>query len=455
MGGNILSGIIGIYSPNRTDTSQIAYYGLYALQHRGQASTGIAVNNNGFVDYHKEQGLVNEVFSKDIIDRLMGNIAIGHVRYASSQQSKEKSNVEPLVVGYRKGALALSLDGSIVNAKALRDELEDKGVIFQSTLDAEVIANLIARYHRDGLEEAIIEAIDAIKGSYSIVMMNANSLIAARDPHALRPMVLGRINNGYIIASETCAFDTIGAEFIRDINAGEMIVIDENGVSTVHEKKGKVSHCLFEFIYFARPDSQVDYRSIYTARIEIGRQLARESPVDGDIVIGAPDSGVVSAVGYAEQSKIPYRDGLIKNRYVGRTFIEPTQGLREQGVKIKLNVLKDNVNGKKVVLVDDSIVRGTTVKRIIDLLRNAGAKEVHVRVSSPPVRHSCYLGVDMPTNQHLMAAGKTVEEIRKELGADSLYYISLDGLRKAIGGDEGFCVGCFTGQYPVQGEMNL
>jgi len=450
-----LSGIIGIYSPNRTDTSQIAYYGLYALQHRGQASTGIAVNNNGFVDYHKEQGLVNEVFSKDIIDRLMGNIAIGHVRYASSQQSKEKSNVEPLVVGYRKGALALSLDGSIVNAKALRDELEDKGVIFQSTLDAEVIANLIARYHRDGLEEAIIEAIDAIKGSYSIVMMNANSLIAARDPHALRPMVLGRINNGYIIASETCAFDTIGAEFIRDINAGEMIVIDENGVSTVHEKKGKVSHCLFEFIYFARPDSQVDYRSIYTARIEIGRQLARESPVDGDIVIGAPDSGVVSAVGYAEQSKIPYRDGLIKNRYVGRTFIEPTQGLREQGVKIKLNVLKDNVNGKKVVLVDDSIVRGTTVKRIIDLLRNAGAKEVHVRVSSPPVRHSCYLGVDMPTNQHLMAAGKTVEEIRKELGADSLYYISLDGLRKAIGGDEGFCVGCFTGQYPVQGEMNL
>lgn len=450
-----MSGIIGIYSPNRTDTSQIAYYGLYALQHRGQASTGIAVNNNGFVDYHKEQGLVNEVFSKDIIDRLMGNIAIGHVRYASSQQSKEKSNVEPLVVGYRKGALALSLDGSIVNAKALRDELEDKGVIFQSTLDAEVIANLIARYHRDGLEEAIIEAIDAIKGSYSIVMMNANSLIAARDPHALRPMVLGRINNGYIIASETCAFDTIGAEFIRDINAGEMIVIDENGVSTVHEKKGKVSHCLFEFIYFARPDSQVDYRSIYTARIEIGRQLARESPVDGDIVIGAPDSGVVSAVGYAEQSKIPYRDGLIKNRYVGRTFIEPTQGLREQGVKIKLNVLKDNVNGKKVVLVDDSIVRGTTVKRIIDLLRNAGAKEVHVRVSSPPVRHSCYLGVDMPTNQHLMAAGKTVEEIRKELGADSLYYISLDGLRKAIGGDEGFCVGCFTGQYPVQGEMNL
>ncbi len=444
-----MSGIIGIYSPNRVDASQIAYYGLYALQHRGQASTGIAVNNNGFVDYHKGQGLVNEVFSKDVIERLIGNIAIGHVRYATSYDSKDKTNVEPLVVGYRKGALALSLDGSIVNAKALRDELEDKGVIFQSTLDAEVIANLIARYHKDRLEEAIMKALDDIKGSYSIVMMNANSLIVARDPHALRPMVLGKIRDGYIVASETCAFDTIGAEFIRNINAGEMIVIDETGVRTVREKKGKVSHCLFEYIYFARPDSQVDNRSIYTARIEIGRQLAKESPVDADIVIGAPDSGIVSAVGYAEESKIPYRDGLIKNRYVGRTFIQPTQELREQGVKIKLNVLKDNVNGKRVVLVDDSIVRGTTIKRIIELLKKAGAKEVHVRISSPPVTHSCYLGMDTPNEEFLMAKGMTVEDIRKQLGADSLYYISLEGLIKAIGGDDGFCTGCFTGGYPV------
>ena len=444
-----MSGIIGIYSPNRVDASQIAYYGLYALQHRGQASTGIAVNNNGFVDYHKGQGLVNEVFSKDVIERLIGNIAIGHVRYATSYDSKDKTNVEPLVVGYRKGALALSLDGSIVNAKALRDELEDKGVIFQSTLDAEVIANLIARYHKDRLEEAIMKALDDIKGSYSIVMMNANSLIVARDPHALRPMVLGKIRDGYIVASETCAFDTIGAEFIRNINAGEMIVIDETGVRTVREKKGKVSHCLFEYIYFARPDSQVDNRSIYTARIEIGRQLAKESPVDADIVIGAPDSGIVSAVGYAEESKIPYRDGLIKNRYVGRTFIQPTQELREQGVKIKLNVLKDNVNGKRVVLVDDSIVRGTTIKRIIELLKKAGAKEVYVRISSPPVTHSCYLGMDTPNEEFLMAKGMTVEDIRKQLGADSLYYISLEGLIKAIGGDDGFCTGCFTGGYPV------
>jgi len=444
-----LSGIIGIYSPNRVDASQIAYYGLYALQHRGQASTGIAVNNNGFVDYHKGQGLVNEVFSKDVIERLIGNIAIGHVRYATSHDSKDKTNVEPLVVGYRKGALALCLDGSIVNAKALRDELEDKGVIFQSTLDAEVIANLIARYHKDRLEEAIMKALDDIKGSYSIVMMNASSLIAARDPHAIRPMVLGKIKDGYIIASETCAFDTIGADIIRNIDAGEMIVIDENGVRTVCQKKGKVSHCLFEYIYFARPDSQVDNRSIYTARIEIGRQLARESPVDADIVIGAPDSGIVSAVGYAEESKIPYRDGLIKNRYVGRTFIQPTQELREQGVKIKLNVLKDNVNGKRVVLVDDSIVRGTTIKRIIELLKKAGAKEVHVRISSPPVTHSCYLGMDTPNEEFLLAKSMTVEDIRKQLGADSLYYISLEGLIKAIGGDDGFCTGCFTGGYPV------
>ena len=444
-----MSGIIGMYSPNRTDASQIAYYGLYALQHRGQASTGIAVNNYGFIDYHKGQGLVNEVFPKDVIERLMGNIAIGHVRYATGQDSKDKNNVEPLVVGYRKGALALCLDGSITNAKALRDDLEDKGVIFQSTLDAEVIANLIARYHKDRLEEAIIRAIDDIKVSYSIVMMNANSLIVARDPHALRPMVLGRVKEGYIVASETCAFDTIGAEFIRNIKAGEMIVIDEKGVRTVQEKKGKISHCLFEFIYFARPDSYVDNRSIYTARIEIGRQLARESPVDGDIVIGAPDSGIVSAVGYAEESQIPYRDGLIKNRYVGRTFIEPTQELREQGVRIKLNVLKDNVNGKRVILVDDSIVRGTTVKRIIELLKKAGAKEVHVRISSPPVTHSCYLGVDTPNEEFLMAKGMTVEDVRRKLGADSLYYISLEGLMKAIGGDDGFCTGCFTGGYPV------
>lgn len=446
---SILSGVIGIYSNNRKDVSQIAYYGLYALQHRGQASTGIAVNNNGFVDYNKGLGLVNEVFSRDTIERLIGNIAIGHIRYASYRENKDLNIAEPLAVGYKKGALTLSMDGSIVNAKEIRDKLEDNGVIFQSNLDSEVIANLIARHHRNGLEEAVIKAIDEVKGSFSIVIMSSDKLIGVRDPYGLKPLTLGSIKDGYILASETCAFDTIGAEFIRDIKPGEMVVIDEKGVSTIRIKSENKSHCLFEYIYLARPDSQMDGRSIYRARIEAGRQLYRESPVEGDIVIGAPDSGIVSAIGYAEESKIPYREGLIKNRYVGRTFIEPTQELREQGVKIKLNALRENINNKRVILVDDSIVRGTTIRRIIEILRKAGAKEVHVRISSPPVTRSCYLGVDTPMEDNLMAHSMTVEEIRKSLGADSLCYLSLEGLIKAVGGDSEFCRGCFTGEYPV------
>lgn len=444
-----MSGVIGIYSRNRKDTCKIAYYGLYALQHRGQASTGIAVNNNGFVDYHKGSGLVNEVFSRDIIDRLIGNIAIGHVRYDSYQKGKDLNIVEPLAVGYKRGALALSMDGSIVNSNTLRDKLEDNGVIFQSSLDSEVIANVIARYHKDELDDAVIKAIDHIKGAYSMVIMSSDRLIGVRDPYGLKPLVIGSIRDGYILASETCAFDTIGAEFIRDVEPGEMVVIDEKGIRTARLKPGKKSLCLFEFIYLARPDSQMDGRSVYRARIEAGRQLYRECPVEADIVIGAPDSGIVSAIGYAEESKIPYREGLIKNRYVGRTFIEPTQELREEGVRIKLNVLKENIKDKKVILVDDSIVRGTTIRRIIDLLRKGGAKEIHVRISSPPVTGSCYLGVDTPNEENLMANNMTVEEIGKEIGADSLYYLSLEGLIKAVGGEDEFCTGCFGGEYPV------
>ncbi|NLX61534.1 MAG: amidophosphoribosyltransferase [Tissierellia bacterium] len=427
-----MSGVIGIYSKNRKDVAQIAYYGLYALQHRGQASAGIAVNNNGFIDYHKGLGLLSEVFSRDIIDRLMGNIAVGHVKYAHSKDISFNI-VEPLAVGYKKGALALSMDGSIVNTKELRDRLEDHGVIFQSTLDTEVIANLIARYHRDDLDQAVIEAIDEVEGSYSIVLMGSDRLIGLRDPHGLKPLVVGRIKDGYVLASESCAFDTIGAEFIRDIEPGEIVVIDEKGLRTARLKAGERKISLFEYIYLARPDSKMDGISIYSARIEAGRQLYRECPTDADIVIGAPDSGIVSAIGYSEESKIPYREGLIKNRYVGRTFIEPTQQLRELGVRIKLNVLKENIEGKRVVLVDDSIVRGTTIRRIIDLLRKAGAREIHVRVSSPPVRDPGDLGLDTPEEENLLAKGKTVEEIRQELGADSLYYLSLEGLMKAIG----------------------
>lgn len=445
-----MSGVVGIYSNDRNNVSQIIYYGLYALQHRGQVSAGIAVNNNGFVDYFKDLGLVHEVFPKDVIDRLMGNIALGHVRYAYKGEARTTKNAEPLVVGYKRGALALVHDGSIVNAQSIREELEDKGTIFQSDIDAEVIANLIARYHRDDVEEAIIKALEDIKGSYGLIIMTNDRLIGARDPHGVKPLSLGRFGESYLLASETCAFDTIGAEFVRDIQPGEVVVVDENGLRSISNKPKERRLCLFETIYFARPDSKIDGKSIYLNRIEAGRQLAREAAVDADIVIGAPDSGIVAAIGYAQESKIPYAEGLIKNRYVGRTFIEPTQELREQGVRIKLNPLKENIEGKRVILVDDSIVRGTTIKRTVAMLKNAGAKEVHVRIASPPVTNSCHLGMDTPNKENLIAANMTIEEIKDTIGADSLCYLSLKGLIESQGGDNGFCRGCFTGSYPIK-----
>lgn len=445
-----MSGIAGIYSREKTHVSQIIYYGLYGIQHRGQMSSGIAVNNNGFIDYFKDLGLVHEVFPKEVMDRLRGNIAIGQVRYAFSDEGKDVKNAEPLVVGYRRGALAIVHDGSIVNFSKLRDRLEDNGAIFQSDLDAEVIANLIARHHRDSMEEAIVKALEEVVGSYALIVMTKDGLIGARDPLGIKPLSLGRFGDDYVLASETCAFDTMGAEFIRDIRPGEIIVIDENGIKSIYEKSTHRSLCLFESIYFARPDSKVDGKSVYLARIEAGRILAKESPVDADIVIGAPDSGIVAAIGYAEESGIPYAEGIIKNRYVGRTFIQPTQELREQGVKIKLNVLKENVEGKRLILVDDSIIRGTTIKRTVDMLKKAGAKEVHVRISSPPVTNTCYLGMDTPNEENLVAANMSVQDIKDMIGADSLKYISLDGLLKAAGENNGFCRGCFTGKYPIE-----
>lgn len=444
-----MSGVFGIYSKNRKDVSSIAYYGVYALQHRGQVSSGIAVNNNGFVDYYKDLGLVNEVFSKEIIEGLMGNIAIGHIRYASQHEGKNKNNIQPLAVGYKRGALALSLDGSITNSKEMRSQLEDMGSIFQSELDAEVIANMIARYHKDNVEEAVIKTITSMKGSYSMILMTSDKLIGARDPFGLKPLALGRLDDEYILSSETCAFDTIGADFVRDIEPGEVVAIDEKGITTILNKPMKRNSCLFEYIYLARPDSHIDGRSVYASRLESGRELFRELKTEADIVIGAPDSGIVAAIGYSQESNIPYAEGMVKNRYVGRTFIQPTQELREQGVKIKLNALKENIDGKKIILVDDSIVRGTTLKRTVDLLKRAGAKEIHVRISSPPVTDSCYLGIDTPSKENLIAANKTVEEIREEIGADSLYYLSLNGLIKAVGENKGFCTGCFTGSYPI------
>ena len=447
-----MSGIVGIYSNEIEHVSSLIYYGLYGLQHRGQVSSGIAVNNNGFVDYFRDNGLVHEVFPKDIMDGLRGNIGIGQVRYAFKDEGINNKNLEPLVVGYRQGALALTHDGNIVNFKSLRDELENSGSIFQSDLDAEVIANLIARYHKGDLEEAVKMALDDLVGSYALTIMTSDVLIGARDPKGIKPLSIGKLKDSYVLASETCAFDTMGAEFIRDVKPGEIVVIDKNGLRTIREKDSKRSLCLFELIYFARPDSLIDGESIYLSRIEAGRILAKEQPADGDIVIGAPDSGIVAAIGYAEESGIPYAEGIIKNRYVGRTFIQPTQELREQGVKIKLNVLRENIEGKKVILVDDSIIRGTTMKRTVKMIKDAGAKEVHVRISSCPVRNSCYLGMDTPDRKNLIAANYSLDEIRDIMGADSLEYLSLDGLLEAAGGEKGFCKGCFTGEYPVERE---
>ncbi len=443
-----MSGVLGIYGKDVKKISQMMYYGLYALQHRGQVSTGIAINKNGFIDYYKDMGLVNEVYKKETIDSFIGNISIGQVRYAFSSERLDKRNIEPLVIGYKNGALAVAHDGNIANYCSLKESLEEMGSIFQTDLNSEVIANLIARTAKEDIVESVEEVLEKIEGSYALVLMTTDKLIGARDAYGIKPLSLGKSGDEYILSSESCAFDTLGAEFIRDIAPGETIIIDETGIKSVFKKEVLKRACLFETIYFARPDSLRDGESIYLSRIEMGKILSREAPVDADIVIGAPDSGIIAAIGYAEESKIPYAEGLIKNRYVGRTFISPTKELRETGVRIKLNVLKENINGKKIILVDDSIVRGTTMTRTVEMLRNAGAKEVHVRIASPPVINSCHLGMDTPDEKNLIASNYTAEEIRKTIGADSFYHLSLEGLLKAVG-NKGFCTGCFTGNYPI------
>ena len=444
-----MCGVFGIYTREERDISKIIYYGLYALQHRGQESAGIAVNNNGYIDYHKDLGLAHEIFDDKILNRLRGNIGIGHIRQGSAEDTTP-TNAEPLVVGYKKGALALAYDGSLINFKDLRDSMEDNGVIFQTSIDTEVIANLIARYHKDDIEQAIINGVRDLKGSYALVVMTNDRLIGVRDPYGIKPLCIGKLGDDYILSSETCALDTIGAEFVRDVEPGEMVVIIDGQIKSIRTKEAREKRIsLFEVIYFARPDSKLDGKSIYLLRREAGRNLARECPAEGDIVISAPDSGTVAAIGYAEESKIPYDEGLIKNRYVGRTFIQPTQELRERGVRIKLNVLKENVEGRRIILVDDSIVRGTTMKSIVSMLKNAGAKEVHVRIASPPVKYPCNLGMHTPERENLIAATKTTEEIRDMIGADSLCFLSLDGLLDAVGGKDIYCTGCFDGNYPI------
>jgi amidophosphoribosyltransferase len=430
-----------------------AYHALYALQHRGQESCGIAVGHEGLIDCYKDVGLVSEVFTKEALDKLPeGNMAIGHCRYATTG-AQSRDNAQPLLVNHLKGPMALCHNGNLINAGELRDQLEHEGAIFHTTSDSEAIAYLITqeRLKSGSIEQAVLRAMERLKGAYSLVVMTPDKLIAARDPKGFRPLCMGEIEGSTVFASESCALDAVGAAFVRDIQPGEVVVISREGTRSLYaEPQGGSSLCVFEFIYFARPDSQIDGSSVHTARLRAGAFLALDHPVQADVVIGVPDSGIDAAMGYARQSGIPYAMGFIKNRYIGRTFIQPTQQQRASSVRIKLNAVASTVRGKRVVLVDDSIVRGTTSARIVSLLREAGATEVHMRLSSPPFTHPCYFGTDIDSTDHLIAAQHSVAEIAKIIGVDSLGFLSLDHLDHLADQSHcGFCKGCFTGKYPL------
>ena len=451
-------GVFGIYDFDGNDVASTIYYGLFALQHRGQESCGIAVSDTegpkGKVSAYKGMGLCNEVFTPDVIEPLHGNIGVGHVRY-STAGSSTRENAQPLVLNYVKGTLALAHNGNLVNAPELRHELEYTGAIFQTTIDSEVIAYHIARarVNTPSVESAVSLAMKKLKGAYSLVIMSPRKLIGARDPFGFKPLCIGKRDNAYILASETCALETIGAEFIRDVEPGEIVTITKDGIASNKElcftDHAKEARCIFEYIYFARPDSVFDGVSVYHSRIQAGRFLAMDSPVDADLVVGVPESGNAAALGYAMESGIPYGTAFVKNSYVGRTFIKPKQSSRESAVRIKLNVLKEAVAGKRVIMIDDSIVRGTTSALIVGMLRDAGAKEVHVRISAPPFLHPCYFGTDIPSEDQLIAHNRTVEEIRELLGADSLSYLALDRLYEMAGG-KAICTACFSGDYPIE-----
>jgi len=444
-------GVFGIYSSD-LDIARLTYFGLYALQHRGQESAGIAVSDGRHIKLHKDMGLVPEVFNEDILNRLTGKMAIGHVRYSTTGSSLA-INAQPLVVHYSRGMIGLAHNGNITNIGALRKSLAANGSVFQSSLDTEVIINLIARHAQSSIEDAIMKCMIDIKGSYALLVMTEDKLIGIRDPHGIRPLCLGKLGDAYILASESCALDTVGAEFIRDVEPGEIVVIDENGVSSLQSaNRAEKKTCIFEYIYFARPDSNIDGYNVNLVRREMGRQLAREYKVDVDLVISIPDSGTAAARGYAEESGIPFEEGLMKNRYIGRTFIQPSQSMRELAVKLKLNPIIPVLKGKRVVVVDDSIVRGTTSGKIIRMLRGAGVKEVHMLVSSPPILYPCHYGIDTSCREELIAVQKKNDEIRDFIGADGLHYLSLEGLVKCFekGCQQGFCTACFCGNYPIE-----
>ena len=448
-------GVFGIYSKDTMDVASQTYFALYALQHRGQESCGIVVNDKGILSYHKDLGLVPDVFNEGNLRKLgMGNIAIGHVRYSTTGKSN-RSNAQPLVVRHIKGPMAIAHNGNLVNARDLREKYELNGGIFHNTNDTEVISYAITeqRLIQPSIEKAVEQAMYKFKGAYSLVIMSPKKLIAARDPQGFRPLCMGETETGAIVfASESCALDSIGARFIRDVEPGEIIIVDKNGAHSLKTHCGqKTSMCVFEYVYIARPDSVIEGSSVHQARLNAGQKLWQESPVEADVVVGVPDSGLDAALGFSMASGIPYGVGFIKNRYVGRTFIQPSQSQRSNSVRIKLNVIKDVVKGKRVVLIDDSIVRGTTSARIVNLIREAGATEVHMRISSPPFTNPCYFGIDIDSKENLIACQMSIEEIAKEIGADSLGYLSIEGVKNiAENAKCNFCTGCFTGEYPIR-----
>ena len=450
-------GVFGMYDFDGGDVASTIYYGLFALQHRGQESCGIAVSETngpkGKVTSYKGMGLVNEVFTQDNLEPMHGDIGVGHVRYSTAGAST-RENAQPLVLNYVKGTLALAHNGNLINAMELRKDLEYTGAIFQTTIDSEVIAYHIARerLNSNSVEEAVGRACQKIKGAFALVVMSPRKLVGARDPYGFKPLCIGKRDNAYILASETCALDTIGAEYVRDVLPGEIVTITpEGGIQSdlsLALPKEKEARCIFEYIYFARPDSHIDGVSVYASRIKAGRFLAMDSPVDADLVVGVPESGNAAALGYSMESGIPYAMAFVKNSYVGRTFIKPGQSSRESAVRIKLNVLKEAVEGKRVVMIDDSIVRGTTSNLIVDMLREAGAKEVHMRISAPPFLYPCYFGTDIPSSEQLIAHKRTVDEICKVIGADSLAYLKMERLSEMANGLP-ICTACFSGEYPV------
>jgi len=442
-------GLFGVYG--HPEAANVTYLGLYALQHRGQESAGIVSSDSQALHSHRNMGLVSEIFTRDVLRGLPGKSAIGHVRYSTTGTSDVK-NAQPFTVHYSRGGLAIAHNGNLTNAHILRNELEGRGSIFQSTMDTEIIVHLIAISNEHDLTGRVTSALTQVEGAYSLLFLSEDELIAVRDPHGFRPLVLGRQKNAYFVASESCAFDLIGAEFEREIEPGEMVVINEGGLSSLFPfPPARPSHCVFEFIYFARPDSFIFGRNVYMVRRELGVQLAREHPAEADIVIPTPDSGFSAAIGYAHEADIPIELGIIRNHYVGRTFIEPKQSIRHFGVKIKLNPVKEIIKGKGVAVIDDSIVRATTSRKIMRMIRRAGAEQIHVRISSPPITHPCFFGIDTPVKSELIASSHTVKEINRYITSDTLGYLSLEGLKRCVGDDNSsFCYACFTGGYPIE-----